>query len=301
MGEKKDSAPVANDELPKLLQEFINTWPLYSPFHVRLATPTGAAPNLPQTILRGCLICEATPTWAKGHPTPGSSVYSTQQYLGAGYMVAYRCTHCGKMELRLWYDASEYRARNPDGTTGSVVAFTLRKLGQWPAQSIDPGREIEKELKGPTLEIFKKGLTSLAHGFGLGALAYFRRVVEDASSQVIDLFADTAAADGNMEAEKSIREAKKSGHTDDRLKLAAEALPESLRPGGANPMAVLYDHYSRGIHGFSDEECLEVARELHFALDYIFRNWRLQMQEAAKFRATVQRWSGSAKTPESTE
>ena len=37
--------------------------------------------------------------------------------------------------------------------------------------------------------------------------------------------------------------------------------------------------------------------ELHFALEYIFKNWRLQMQEAAKFKATVQRWSDSSTTP----
>ncbi len=131
----------------------------------------------------------------------------------------------------------------------------------------------------------------------MGALAYFRRVVEDATLQVIDLFADTAAADGNSEVETTIRAAKESGRTEDRLKLASEALPEGLRPGGANPLAVLYSHYSRGIHGLTDVECLEVARELHFALEYIFKNWRLQMQEAAKFKATVQRWSDSSKTP----
>ncbi len=111
------------------------------------------------------------------------------------------------------------------------------------------------------------------------------------------MFADSAAADGNSEAARTIRVAKESGRTEDRLKLASEALPEGLRPGGANPLAVLYGHYSRGIHGLSDEQCLEVARELHFTLEYIFKNWRLQMQEAAKFKATVQRWSDPSKTP----
>ncbi len=211
--------------------------------------------------------------------------------------MAYRCTHCGKAELRVWYILIPTRRKEPDGSVGPILAITLRKLGQWPPQSIEPDREVEKELKGSTLDFFKKGLTSLAHGFGLGALAYFRRVVEDATGQVIDMFADSAAADGNSEAARTIRVAKESGRTEDRLKLASEALPEGLRPGGANPLAVLYGHYSRGIHGLSDEQCLEVARELHFTLEYIFKNWRLQMQEAAKFKATVQRWSDPSKTP----
>ena len=290
-----DSAPVTIQELPKRLAEFINSWPLYSPFHVTLPGPTSYTPDLPQTILRDCPNCEATPTWERRHPSASPS--SSPEYVGIGGVLAYRCTHCGKAELRVWYVEISTRRKEPDGSVGPILAITLRKLGQWPAQSIEPGREVEKEFKESALDFFKKGLTSLAHGFGLGALAYFRRVVEDATGQVIDLFADTAAADGNTDAETTIRAAKESGRTEDRLKLASEALPEGLRPGGANPLAVLYGHYSRGIHGLSDEQCLEVARELHFTLEYIFKNWRLQMQEAAKFKATVQRWSDSSKTP----
>ena len=176
--------------------------------------------------------------------------------------------------------------------------FALRKFGQWPAQSINPSREIEKQLRESTLGLFEKGLTSLVHGFGLCALTYFRRVLEDATLQVIDLFADTAAADGNTEAERTIRAAQSSGRTEDRLKLAAEALSESVRPGGANRLAVLDSHYSRGIHSLSDVECLAVARDLHFALEYVFKKWRLQLEDAAKFKATVQRYTDSSKTPE---
>jgi hypothetical protein len=178
-----------------------------------------------------------------------------------------------------------------------IVGVTWRKFGQWPAQSIEPSREVAKELTGPVLDIFKKGLTSLSHGFGLGALAYFRRVVEDSSTELIGLFADKAATEGDKEAEQAIRSAMQNRQMEDRLKIAADALPATLRPGGANPLAVLYAHYSRGIHGLSDDECLEIARQLHFALEYIFKNWRTQMEEAAKFRTTVQRWGNSTKTP----
>jgi len=285
---------MASEEITKKLAEFINSWPLYSPFQLALITPHSSLPDLPATILRDCPICNATPTWERRNP---SDTTSSPVYVGVGQLLRYGCTHCGKTVLRIWYGVSGSRSTTADGSPGLYVSATLRKFRQWPAQPIEPSREVEKELKGPILDIFRKGLTSLAHGFGLGSLAYFRRVVEDATLQVIDLFADTAAADGNTEAEKTTRAAKASGRTEDRLKLASEALPEGLKPGGANPLAVLYSHYSRGIHGLRDEECLEVARELHFALEYIFKNWRLQMQEAAKFKATVQRWSDPSKTP----
>ena len=121
---------------------------------------------------------------------------------------------------------------------------------------------------------------------------------------MIDLFADVAATDGNTEADRAIRTAKERGRTEERLKLAAEALPESLRPGGANPLAVLYNHYSRGIHGLTDEECLEVARELHFALvtfsktgDFRCRmrpNSRPQLSIGATLPKRQKRWSEAA-------
>lgn len=197
----------------------------------------------------------------------------------------------------MWY----YDVTSPPRSLGTpslpIVAAMWRKFGQWPSQTIQPSRELTNQLKAPTLDLFKKGLTSLNHGFGLGALAYFRRVVEDACTELIDLFAAKAAGEGDVAAEKAIRAAMENRQMEDRLKIAADALPASLKPGGANPLTVLYSHYSRGIHGLSDNECLEVARQLNFALEYIFRNWRTQMDEAAKFRSTVQGWSDPTKTP----
>ena len=287
---------VPAEDIPKKLAEFVNTWPLYSPFELKLAETTYQAPDLPRAILRECPRCQATPTWER------SPLYSAARaeevYVGEGHIVAYRCTHCGHEELRVWYCRSVFPTRNLIASKNEpIVAVTWRKYGQWPAQSIEPSRELAKGLTTPLLDIFKKGLTSLNHGFGLGALAYFRRVVEDASKELIDLFADKAKAEEDVEAEQAIRAAMQSYRMDERLKAASEALPATLRPGGANPLAVLYAHYSRSIHGLSDDECLEVARQLHFALEYIFKNWRTQMEEAAQFRTTVQQWSDPTRTP----
>ena len=282
--------------LPKKLAEFINTWPLYSPFELRFESPMGYVPDLPRTILRDCSTCEAMPTWMRRNPTNDHSPQSV--YVGVGQIVSYRCSHCGKEEVRVWFDFSESRVKNKDEAYSPIAGVTLRKLGQWPAQRIEPSRELAKGLTEPVLDLFKKGLTSLTHGFGLGALAYFRRVVEDASAELIDLFADRAGADGDSETAQAIRAAEQNSRMEDRLKVASEALPPTLRPGGVNPLAVLYAHYSRGIHGLSDEECLTVAQQLLFALQYIFENWKKQMEEAAQFRLTVQQWSNPKKTPE---
>ena len=104
---------------------------------------------------------------------------------------------------------------------------------------------------------------------------------------MIELFPATAAGEGNHEAEVAIRAAKDGRRMEDRLGLASEVLPVSLRPAGANALAVLYDHSSRGIDGFTNDECLQLAKELHFVLEFLFKNWRRQMEDAARFKTTV--------------
>lgn len=274
-------------ELPHRLAKFINGWPLYSPLRLRFEPPLPSTPEMPTTILRDCTHCAATPTWYVHDPA--GSGQRDKAYVGVGHVVAYTCSHCRSESVRVWFGLSEDRARNPDGTLGGRTGLVLRKFGQWPAMTIHPPKEVEAGLPDQAKELFNKALTSLSHGFGLGALAYFRRVVEDAISELLDLFATKAEAEGDSTAAANIRAAKASPRMEDRLKVASDALPASLRPGGVNPLAALYREYSRGLHGLSEEECLRVAQQLYFVLEYIFRNWRLQMEDAERFRSIVQR------------
>jgi hypothetical protein len=129
----RESAPVTSEELRKKLAEFINTWPLYSPFQVTaLLEPGESEPSLPNTILRECPNCEATPTWKQEHPSK-ASLDPSPEYLGTGSVLAYRCTHCSKAQLRVWYLLSSIKTRKPDGSQGLIARITLRKLGQYPA------------------------------------------------------------------------------------------------------------------------------------------------------------------------
>lgn len=277
-------------ELTQRLAEFINEWPLYSPFELEFNPPTSSSPALPRTVLRDCVRCRATPTWERIQPSSGAG---ETIYVGVGQIVAYRCTHCRNESLRIWFDRAEFEAKAPDGTSTGYGKVRFRKLGQSPAQSIEPSREVLKTLNQATATLLRKGLTSLSHGYGLGALGYFRRVVEDASAELLELFAAKAAAEGDAAAAERIRAAKSGQRVEDRLKTAADALPATLRPGGVNPLAALYGHYSKGIHGLTDDECLEVARQLYGTLEYTLRNWRQQMEEAEQFRKAVQSAAGA--------
>ncbi len=283
-----------DSELHRRLTEFINQWPLYTPLEIEFDEPKMRTPSLPASFLRACPTCSAEPTWSRINAIENSHAAR----LGAGMIVAWRCSHCTKERLFLWVEQRARPLRDAGGDHAGYSHVILRKFGQVPPQHAELPRQVERGLPKPAVEMYKKGLTSLAHGYGLAALAYFRRVIEDATNEVLDLFIRHAMDLDEHEAAERLRAARSNSQMEEQLRLAADALPGALRPGGVNPLAALYKHYSQGIHGRPDEECLVLARELVFVLDYTFSNWRAQMDEAAAFREHVTRWSDPTARPE---
>jgi hypothetical protein len=79
-------------------------------------------------------------------------------------------------------------------------------------------------------------------------------------------------------------EAVKVGHrVEDRIDIASKILPAHLRPGGHNPLDKLYAPLSAGLHGESDEDCLDIFSEARFVLEYLFKNLTESNEEARKY------------------
>jgi hypothetical protein len=56
--------------------------------------------------------------------------------------------------------------------------------------------------------------------------------------------------------------AEQRGNMSAIFELVKAALPEELRPGGANPLAVMYGQLSDGLHGQTEEWCMKRVTEL---------------------------------------
>jgi hypothetical protein len=80
---------------------------------------------------------------------------------------------------------------------------------------------------------------------------------------------------------------------DEKLKLAAMALPASLTPGGANPLGELYGLVSEGLHDLSEEKCVAVADETRSVFEYTFTRLRAETEGRKDFVAKVQKWAGA--------
>jgi len=147
-------------------------------------------------------------------------------------------------------------------------------VGQFPAQSTSIPSTIEKRL-GTSAIFYRRALTCRNEGYGLAAVAYFRRVVEDKRNELVDVVADSAEAMGMSEEDiAKIRAAKSQKVYEDKLKIASQAMPSTMKPDGANPLHALFELLSVGLHTQTEEECLQIAYNVHEIFDYLFDSLR---------------------------
>jgi hypothetical protein len=122
-------------------------------------------------------------------------------------------------------------------------------------------------LVGPDRELYLKGRRAEAEGLGVGAFAYYRRIVEDQKNRLLDEIIRVARhtkapadAIARLEAAKTETQ---FGRAVDEVK---DVIPSSLLIKGRNPLTLLHGALSRNLHGASDEECLQVAHAIRLIL-----------------------------------
>ena len=167
------------------------------------------------------------------------------------------------------------------------------KVGQHPAPSISIPSPVQKRL-GTATDLYRKALVCLNQGYGLAAVAYFRRIVEDKTNELIDVVAEAARSYGTDEKVlAALRGAKEQRTTfDQKLRIAAEAIPDSLKPDGANALGVLYELLSDGVHGKSEDECVKIAQEIRDVFEYVFVNLKAEVDDRDNFVARIKKWAG---------
>jgi hypothetical protein len=192
--------------------------------------------------------------------------------------VTYTCRNCQNKRkvfaLAALLDSS--------GFSGSVM-----KLGEIPAFGPQvPARVIT--LIGPDREIFLKGRRSENHGLGIGAFGYYRRVVENQKTRIIQEMAKVAKKLGAPESDLRLFEvAVKETQFSLAIDKIKAAIPSALRIDGHNPLTLLHDALSDGLHARSDEECLEYAREIRLVLTELAERMAQVLKENSELRDAV--------------
>ncbi len=281
----ESNTPAAQTEPEKkelTREDFITQWPLYTPFDFKEYTS-------PDKISFRCngRACSKETTWAVAY----------RKHERGLFFVEYQCTLCGTSYLSVVYRISKSVSQKyigPSGGETRSLSTQVQKVGQFPPLSIDIPKALETNLGKAHAALYKKALISRNEGYGLGAVSYMRRVVEDKTEELIEVVAQLAESHQiDAEIVKQIRAAKDKKTTyDNKLKIASTVFPSSLMIDGVNPLDVLFGLVSAGLHDLSEEQCIEVADETKSVFEYTLTRLRAEITERKEFAAKVKKWAG---------
>jgi len=182
--------------------------------------------------------------------------------LGASWrreFLTYTCRNCNS---RLVHFAIAFYVNKSEG------APTFLKLGQVPAfGDRTPARLIT--LIGPDREIFLQGRRAENRGLGIGAFAYYRRVVENQKNRIIWEIARVAKLLGSKpETEELFAAAVAETQFAKSVEMVKDVIPQALLISGRNPLTLLHSALSKGLHNpeMTDEHCLRLAQSIRIIL-----------------------------------
>jgi hypothetical protein len=168
---------------------------------------------------------------------------------------SYRCAHCAKFTREFFIKISR-------------DLKSIAKIGQHPAWDITGNKDIEN-LLGAHASHYKRGLICESQGYGIGAFAYYRRIVEETIDTLLDQVGDLLAGDEKVKYASALAETKKTRQTSDKIALVKDLLPPILRPDNMNPLATLHEVLSEGLHADTDERCLKLADAVRNVLIFL--------------------------------
>ncbi|NNC01878.1 hypothetical protein HJC10_03290 [Corallococcus exiguus] len=275
---------ISLEQAQNLFREFLETYPLFRPLKINLEPASIKIEQderdlLPNTIHlhctnERCSLLEHT-TWTR--------------YRGASELVLYTCANCGKSEARYWYKSKvteRVKLPSTEGSTIAIKAMEFSKIGQWPTWAPKIPNRLLKNL-GPSAILFRRGVSCLQEGLGIGASAYFRRVIEEEVKSLLDLSERAAILDEDNAALDNIRLARESQVASERLKIAVQKVPRSLRPGNTNPLAVLYGALSGAVHQEPEDVALATASRLLKTFIFLFEELKERMDAAEAYASEL--------------
>lgn len=148
------------------------------------------------------------------------------------------------------------------------INIYLQKIGQYPPYEIGINKSLKRYLSAEDLENYKKALVCLSISYGIGSYSYLRRVIENEIKRIIKDISELEF-DGVL----YVREAYQNFQSDFQMSKLIDVinkyLPSSLKELGDNPIRLLYEQLSGGIHEFTDEECVEKSYSIDILINYV--------------------------------
>jgi hypothetical protein len=169
---------------------------------------------------------------------------------------------------------------------GSGIAV---KFGEVPVfGSHTPARLIT--LIGPDRDLFLKGRRAENLGLGMGAFAYYRRVVENQKDRILGEVRRVAVKVGlGQDVLATLDAAIKETQFSKAVDLTKAGFPQGLLIEGANPLTLLHDALSKGLHVYDDAICLELATDIRLVLAELAERLTQLLRDDAELKQAVNR------------
>jgi hypothetical protein len=190
----------------------------------------------------------------------------------------YRCRNCEESykTFSLLYDPML------DGLYSAAI-----KIGEWPPFGPPtPARVIT--LVGPDKDNFLKGRRCESQGLGIGAFAYYRRVVENQKNRLLSEIIRVCRRTGaSAEIIESLEAAKAETQFSKAIDKVKPAVPEVLKIDTHNPLTLLHTALSDGLHDQSEEHCLDLATAIRVVLFELAERIGQALKDEKELRTAV--------------
>jgi hypothetical protein len=176
----------------------------------------------------------------------------------------------------------------------------VQKLGELPPFGPPTPARVFKLIGEEYRELFLQGRRAENRGLGIGAYAYYRRIVEHQKGKIIQEIGKVAKKLGaSPETVKIFSEASAERQFSKAIGMVKDGFPPILLFSNHNPLSLLHDALSDGLHEFTDEECLEHATTIRLVLTELSERITTTLKENAELESAVGRLiSRKSKAPE---
>ena len=197
------------------------------------------------------------------------------------FFLYYMCRHC--RITRKTYAISVKKEENSD------EVGVARKIGQWPSFSPHISSKVITLIRDDK-DLFFKGRRAEAQGLGIGAFAYYRRVITNQKNRLIDeiikVFNRLGYDKDNI---KQLELAKKETQFSKAVEIIKDGIPEVLKIEGHNPLTLLHDALSGGLHDMTDEKCLVCAQDIRNVLVKFTELLNQALKDDVELKSSVHR------------
>lgn len=191
----------------------------------------------------------------------------------------YCCRNCKK----------EYKAFALLIERSSDELIKIYKYGELP-QFGPPNPPKVMALMGGERDAYLKGRRCENQGLGIAAFAYYRRVVENQKAKIIgEILKVAEKLNADPELIEDLKAAKLETRFTEAIGRIKHGLPPVLLIDGHNPLTLLHSALSEGLHGNSDEDCLELATSIRVVLTELVERMATAVKEEAVLTSAVQR------------